>query len=103
EAVIVESREGDAVRWFGDGVSTDRGFVATAAFHEAQADAIFVLRNNSGNLVTLNEDFRDSSSLSNGIPSINDTRPMRSLSAIVSSKIRAYPLSCEHPRKIWWQ
>ena len=101
--VTVEVRDGDTVYRFGDGVSRERGLVATAAFHGAKADETFVPRKISGNLVTRKDDFIDSISLSKGMPSISDTRPISSLSASVSFNTRGYSSSSEHPRKIWWQ
>lgn len=53
KVVFVDVRESGTGCWLGDGVSKDRGFVATAAFHGAITGAIFAARKISGNLATL--------------------------------------------------
>lgn len=76
-----------------------RGLLATAAFHGAHA-AILLSRNRVENRVTRYDALMISCSGVNWVPSIRDTRPMRSLSASVSSRSSAYAISGEHPRKI---
>lgn len=83
EVVFVDVRERGTVCCTG-GV---RGLVVIAAFQGATIGAIFLVRKISGNLVTLSIGFINSTSFSSGIPSIRDTRPIRSPSFRIFSNV----------------
>lgn len=89
--LLADLRVSEAAYWLGEGVRTDCGFggaVVTAAFQGAQTGVVILVSLNiSGNFVILYEAFMDSISFSKAVPSMRETRPVKSISANVFSRI----------------